>query len=130
MGVQICYEIIFPGRVIDRSDRPSWLLTVSNDAWFGRDGPPQHFAQARLRAIEEGMPIVRATPTGITGVIDARGQVVAVLPQHVAQVLYAPLPTPAPPTPFARAGHLTTLLFGLLLIALAVLPGLRRPPSE
>jgi apolipoprotein N-acyltransferase len=123
MGVQICYEIIFPARVIDAADRPDWLLTVSNDAWFGGDGPPQHFAQARMRAIEEGMPIVRATPTGITGVIDARGGVVATLPRHVEQVLQVQLPAAQPPTAFARLGHLTTLLFGMLLVAFALAPG-------
>lgn len=124
MGVQICYEIIFPARVVDAADRPAWLLVVSNDAWFGGDGAPQHFAQARLRAIEEGLPVVRATPTGITGVIDAHGGVRATLPRFTAQVLGAKLPGALPPTLFARFGHMTTLLLGLLLAASAF--GLRR----
>ncbi|MGL4542428.1 MAG: apolipoprotein N-acyltransferase, partial [Polymorphobacter sp.] len=116
MGVQICYEIIFPGRVVDAADRPAWLLTVSNDAWFGADGAPQHFAQARLRAIEEGLPVVRSTPTGITGIIDAHGGVVGALPQLQPGVLHGLLPSPLPPTLFARFGHLLTALLGLLLL--------------
>jgi len=127
MGVQICYEIIFPAQVIDAADRPAWLLTISNDAWFGADGPPQHFAQARLRAIEEGLPVVRATPTGISGIIDARGGVVAALPHLTEGVVEGVLPAPLPATPFARLGHLTTLLFGLLLVALAIIDARRKP---
>ena len=120
VGAAICYEIIFGGAVIDRADRPAWILTISNDAWFGTSGPPQHWAQARLRAIEEGLPVVRSTPTGITGIIDARGGVVAALPAHVEAVLHATIPAALPPTPFARFGHLTSLLFGLLLAAAGV----------
>ena len=71
MGGQICYEIVFSGEVVDRANRPDFLFNPSNDAWFGAWGPPQHFAQARLRALEEGMPIIRATPTGISALIDA-----------------------------------------------------------
>jgi apolipoprotein N-acyltransferase len=130
MGVQICYEIIFPARVIDARDRPAWLLTISNDAWFGADGPPQHFAQAQLRAIEEGVPVVRVTPTGISGIIDARGGVIAKLPQLQAGVLHGVLPSPLPPTLFARFGHAMTLAFGLLLAGLALLSGRRRGHSK
>jgi apolipoprotein N-acyltransferase len=62
-GLQICYEIIFSGEVVDRAHRPDFIFNPSNDAWFGAWGPPQHLAQARLRAIEEGLPVIRATPT-------------------------------------------------------------------
>ena len=72
-GFQICYEIIFSGEVVDRANRPDFLFNPSNDAWFGRWGPPQHLAQARLRAAEEGLPVIRSTPTGISALIDARG---------------------------------------------------------
>jgi apolipoprotein N-acyltransferase len=72
-GFQLCYEIIFSGEVVDRENRPAFLFNPSNDAWFGAFGPPQHLAQARLRALEEGLPILRSTPTGISAVIDARG---------------------------------------------------------
>ena len=73
--MQICYEIIFPGAVVDRAHRPEWIVNVSNDAWYGPSGPPQHLAQARLRAIEERLPVARATPTGISAMIDADGAV-------------------------------------------------------
>ena len=78
VGFQICYEIIFSGEVVDRANRPDFIFNPSNDAWFGRWGPPQHLAQARLRAVEEGLPVIRSTPTGISAVIDADGRVVAV----------------------------------------------------
>ena len=71
VGFQLCYEIIFSGEVVDRGDRPDFIFNPSNDAWFGRWGPPQHLAQARLRAAEEGLPVIRSTPTGISAVIDA-----------------------------------------------------------
>lgn len=126
VGFQICYEIIFSGRVIDRRHRPLFLFNPSNDAWFGGWGPPQHMAQARLRAIEEGVAIVRATPTGISGVIDPQGRLIARSGLHTQAVIDARLPAPAPPTPFARAGNLLPALLALLLGALAVVFRLRR----
>ena len=118
MGVQVCYEIIFSGRVIDRRDRPRFLFNPSNDAWFGRWGPPQHLAQARLRAIEEGLPVVRATPTGISAVIDAHGRLLAQLPWRTAGALELPLPDALVPPLFARAGNWLPLLLGLVLAAI------------
>ncbi|WP_239018221.1 apolipoprotein N-acyltransferase [Sphingomonas flavalba] len=123
VGVQICYEIIFPGQVIDPRHRPRMLFNPSNDAWFGRWGPPQHLAQARLRAIEEGMPVVRSTPTGISAVIDAEGRLRASLPHETAGFIELRLPPTAAPTPFARAGNLLSLAFALLLVAFAVVIG-------
>lgn len=120
MGAQICYEIVFSGEVVDRANRPDFLFNPSNDAWFGAFGPPQHFAQARLRALEEGLPIVRSTPTGISGLIDAQGRIVARLPQHEEGVLDIRLPAPAAATPFAMLGNLLPLAFALLLIAGAI----------
>ena len=119
-GVQVCYEIIFSGQVVDRADRPDFIFNPSNDAWFGGWGPPQHLAQARLRAIEEGLPIVRATPTGISAVIDSGGNVLASLPLGTAGAIDARLPRPAPPTLFARFGNLLPFAFALLLIAAAI----------
>ncbi len=119
-GIQICYEIIFPAEVVDKADRPAWLLNVSNDAWFGPSGPPQHLAQARLRAIEEGLPVARATPTGISALVDARGQVLQSVAPHVMGVISGRLPAALPPTPFARFGHWTSFAFGLLLSAAAL----------
>jgi len=119
-GFQLCYEIIFSGEVVDRRDRPAFLFNPSSDAWFGRWGPPQHLAQARLRALEEGLPVLRATPTGISAVIDSDGRLVASLPWHRRGVIDASLPGPRPPTPFARFGNLLPLLFALLLAGAAI----------
>ena len=117
VGFQLCYEIIFSGHVVDEKNRPGFIFNPSNDAWFGRWGPPQHLAQARLRAAEEGLPVLRSTPTGISAVIDARGKVVRSLPWRQAGVIDAVLPpaSNAPP-PFARFGNAIPLALGLLLI--------------
>jgi apolipoprotein N-acyltransferase len=102
----ICYEVIFPGAVIDRADRPGWILNVTNDAWFGiSSGPHQHFASARMRAVEEGLPLVRAANTGISGVVDGYGNIVARLGLGLEGVVDAPLPPPLPPTIFSRWGN-------------------------
>jgi apolipoprotein N-acyltransferase len=119
VGFQLCYEIIFSGEVVDRKNRPAFLFNPSNDAWFGRWGPPQHLAQARLRALEEGMPILRSTPTGVSAVIDGEGRLLHSLPWRTAGVIDATLPAPKPPTLFARAGNLMPFLFALLLVLIA-----------
>jgi apolipoprotein N-acyltransferase len=124
VGFQLCYEIIFSGEVVDRSNRPRFLFNPSNDAWFGAWGPPQHLAQARLRAVEEGLPVLRATPTGISAVVDSDGRLLASLPWRRAGVIDSRLPAARPPTPFARFGNLLPLIFALLLVALAI--GARR----
>ncbi|KKC27181.1 apolipoprotein N-acyltransferase [Sphingomonas sp. SRS2] len=125
-GMQVCYEIIFSGQVIDRANRPDFLFNPSNDAWFGRWGPPQHLAQARLRAAEEGMPIIRSTPTGISAVIDADGRLLHSLPWKKAGAIEATLPGPRPATPFARFGNLLPLLFAALLIAGGIAIAMKR----
>jgi len=122
-GIQICYEIIFSGQVVDRANRPDFIFNPSNDAWFGAWGPPQHLALARLRALEEGLPVIRATPTGISAVIDAGGRVLASLPLGAAGAIDARLPRAAPPTPFARLGNLLSFAFALLLVAAAIAVG-------
>ncbi|HEX8621574.1 MAG TPA: apolipoprotein N-acyltransferase [Allosphingosinicella sp.] len=119
-GFQLCYEIIFSGQVVDRDHRPGFLFNPSNDAWFGAWGPPQHLAQARLRALEEGLPVLRATPTGISAVIDADGRLLARLPWRKAGVIDSRLPAAKAPTPFARLGNVLPLLFALLLVVLAL----------
>jgi apolipoprotein N-acyltransferase len=126
VGVQICYEIIFSGQVIDRNDRPDFLFNPSNDAWFGSWGPPQHLAQARLRAIEEGLPVVRATPTGISAIIDADGRIVDSIPMHTAGRIDARMPPARAPTFFARHGNIVPVGFAMLLMLLAVAIGWRR----
>lgn len=127
MGVQICYEIIFSGQVVDRANRPAFLFNPSNDAWFGSWGPVQHLAQARLRALEEGLPVIRSTPTGISAVIDARGHVLRSLPHNRAGFLDSGLPPPLPPTLFARVGNVAPLVLMLLLLCTAI--ALRRGKS-
>ncbi|MET1112899.1 MAG: apolipoprotein N-acyltransferase [Allosphingosinicella sp.] len=119
-GFQLCYEIIFSGEVVDRKNRPAFLFNPSNDAWFGAWGPPQHLAQARLRALEEGLPVLRATPTGISAVIDADGRLLHSLKLGAAGVIDTRLPAAKAPTPFARFGNLLSLLFALILAALAM----------
>ena len=117
VGLQICYEMIFSGHVVDRANRPDFLFNPSNDAWFGAWGPPQHLAQARLRAIEEGLPVVRSTPTGISAVVDADGHVLKALPWREAGTIDAHLPAAKPPTLFARQGNILPAAFALLLLS-------------
>src|SRR5690606_19067184 len=105
-GIQICYEIVFSGEVVHRSARPDYIFNPSNDGWFGPFGPPQHLAQARMRAIEEGLPVLRATTTGISAVIDARGVVRDHLPTDEAGRIDGLVPPALPPTVFARLGNL------------------------
>jgi Apolipoprotein N-acyltransferase len=93
VGPLICYEIIFPGRIVDRAHRPQWLLNLTNDGWFGTSsGPYQHFTTARLRAVEEGLPIVRAANTGISGLIDPYGRVLTQIDLGKSAVRDVPLP--------------------------------------
>ena len=123
MGVQVCYEIIFSGEVADRAHRPDFIFNPSNDAWFGRWGPPQHLAQARLRAAEEGIPIIRATPTGISAVVDADGRLLKSLPWHAAGRIDTAIPAARAPTLFARLGNVIPLVLGFLLIAAGIAAG-------
>ena len=113
----ICYEAIFP-RHLRTETRPDWIMQVTNDAWFGDvSGPFQHFAQARLRAIEQGLPMVRVANTGISSVIDARGGVQAQLDLGVEGFIDAPLPGALPPTFYARFGDWPMLgVLALLLL--------------
>ncbi|WP_156483467.1 apolipoprotein N-acyltransferase, partial [Sphingobium chlorophenolicum] len=120
MGVQICYEIIFSGQVVDEANRPAFLFNPSNDAWFGSWGPVQHLAQARLRALEEGIPIIRSTPTGVSAVVDARGHILSRIGHHRAGFLDTALPPALPPTLFSRLGNWAPFAFMLALILLAI----------
>jgi apolipoprotein N-acyltransferase len=127
VGFDVCYEIIFSGHVVDQSNRPEFIFNASNDAWYGSWGPPQHLAQARLRAAEEGLPVLRATPTGISAVIDGRGNVVKSLPWRTAGVIDAVLPAAAKSPPlFARFGNVIPILLGFLLIAGGIVLGRKR----
>jgi apolipoprotein N-acyltransferase len=119
-GLQVCYEIIFSGQVVDRDNRPDFIFNPSNDAWFGSWGPPQHLAQARLRAIEEGLPVIRSTPTGISAVIDANGAVRASVPMGQSGRIDSPLPRAKAPTLFARYGNVLPLGLALILLLSAI----------
>ncbi len=120
----LCYEIIFPAELMPRGDRPGWLLNLTNDGWFGiSTGPYQHLEQARLRAIETGLPLVRAANTGISAVIDPLGRTIELLPLGAEGVLDSPLPQPVAPPLYARTGDLPVGL--LLVLALAGFIGLR-----
>jgi apolipoprotein N-acyltransferase len=125
VGVQICYEIIFSGRVTDRANRPAFLFNPSNDGWFGAWGPPQHLAQARLRAIEEGLPVLRATTTGISAVIDAQGVVRRSIARHEPGRIDGIVPPALPATPFARFGNRLPLIWAMVLLSLCLV-ALRR----
>jgi apolipoprotein N-acyltransferase len=134
VGIQICYEIVFSGQVVDRTNRPDFIFNPSNDAWYGTWGPPQHLAQTRLRALEEGLPVVRSTPTGISAIIDADGRIVESLPLGKAGRIDGFLPQAKAPTLFASYGNILPLSFAALLIALslsmALLPLARRRASR
>ncbi|MEJ2407814.1 MAG: apolipoprotein N-acyltransferase [Novosphingobium sp.] len=119
-GIQICYEIIFSGKVTDPLNRPDYIYNPSNDGWFGSWGPPQHLAQARLRAIEEGVPVLRSTTTGISAVIDADGIVRHSIPLHTAGRIDGRIPPPHAPTLFARYGNALPLALAALLGLCAV----------
>jgi apolipoprotein N-acyltransferase len=126
-GVQVCYEITFAGQVVDRANRPDYLFNPSNDGWFGRFGPPQHLGQARMRAIEEGLPILRATVNGISAVIDAHGVLRAHLAtSHVPGRIDAVVPRALPPTWFARFGNVLSLAWAIAILALSLLVRRRR----
>ncbi|ABC64948.1 apolipoprotein N-acyltransferase [Erythrobacter litoralis] len=115
-GFQICYEIVFSGQTVDPDSRPDYLFNPSNDGWFGAWGPPQHFAQARMRAIEEGLPVIRATTTGISGVIDADGVVRASIGKGEMDRLTGTIPPARAPTWFARMGNALALLWAALFL--------------
>ena len=103
----ICYEAIFPADIAMRGDRPGWIVNLTNDGWFGiSTGPYQHLQQARLRAVEQGLPVVRAANTGISAVIDPTGRLVARLGLGIEGVLDSNLPSAIPPTVYARTGDI------------------------
>lgn len=121
----ICYEAIFPRDVAAAPSRPDWLLQVTNDAWFGSfSGPQQHLAQARMRTIEQGLPMIRVANTGISAVIDAGGRVLAELPLNETGFLDHRVPPALAPPLYARLGDWPALLAMAVLFALGL--GMRR----
>ena len=115
----ICYEMIFPDAVVPANRRPDWILQITNDAWFGGfAGPRQHLAQARIRAIEQGLPVVRAANTGISAAIDAQGRVLARIPLQTEGYRDIRLPAALPPTLYARHGDVPAMSLVVLVFFL------------
>ncbi|VAV89746.1 Apolipoprotein N-acyltransferase / Copper homeostasis protein CutE [hydrothermal vent metagenome] len=115
----VCYEIGFPGQVVDQNNRPGWIVNVTNDGWFGKTaGPYQHLAQARFRAIEQGLPIVRAANTGISAVIDPFGKIVDSIQLGTSGIMDVKLPNPREPTVYTRYGNWAAVaqIVGMLII--------------
>lgn len=128
VGPLICYEVIFPGEIVAPGARPGWLVNITNDAWFGESaGPYQHFSQVRMRAVEQGLPLVRSANSGISAMIDPYGRVVESLPLHGRGVIDTQLPDALEPTLYARLGDLL-LLF--LLVAASAAAWYGRPPAN
>ena len=126
----ICYEIIFPGELSAgesrANSRPGWIVNVTNDGWFGNSsGPYQHLQQARVTAVEEGLPVVRAANTGISAVIDPLGRIVASLPLASEGVLDAPLPRSIGAPIYARFGDLPAAVLILIACVISVRGRLR-----
>jgi apolipoprotein N-acyltransferase len=120
----ICYEAIFPGAAVPPGERPGWLVNVTNDGWFGiSSGPFQHFQQARVLAIAEGLPLVRAANTGISAVIDPVGRIIGALPLGIEGVLDSRLPVAIEPTIYSRYGSYLVIL---MLVGSVILVGRRR----
>jgi apolipoprotein N-acyltransferase len=126
----ICYEVIFPHAVIDPAGpRPGWFVNITDDSWFGPwAGPEQHLLSARVRAIEEGLPIARAANTGISALIDPLGRVRARLGLNNMGVVDTALPRALAPPPYARFGDLVFLIF--LVIAILTVSYLNRPRNR
>ena len=123
----ICYEAVFPGDVAARDDRAGWMINLTNDGWFGiSTGPYQHLQQARLRAIEEGLPLVRAANTGVSAVIDPMGRIVARLGLGVEGVLDSGLPAAIKPTIYARLGDIPAAV----AVAVALIIVIRRRAAK
>ncbi|MGY8985019.1 MAG: apolipoprotein N-acyltransferase, partial [Sphingomonadales bacterium] len=119
-GVLVCYEIIFPGNIVGK-ERPQWLLNVTNDSWFGDSpGPYQHFSMARMRAVEEGLPLVRSAGTGISAVIDPWGRVLKKLSLGEPGKLDSKLPkrieNPTFYSQFGDLSFLSIIFFSLLIL--------------
>jgi apolipoprotein N-acyltransferase len=120
----ICYEVIFPAAVTGPGARPRWLLNVTNDAWFGvSTGPYQHLASARLRTVEEGLPMIRAANTGVSAVIDAYGRVLASLDMQQQGIIDHRLPAARGATPYSRWGDWTLLALVGFLVAMLFVGG-------
>ncbi|MBS0244770.1 MAG: apolipoprotein N-acyltransferase, partial [Proteobacteria bacterium] len=130
----ICYEAIFPAKVVQSAERPAALINVTNDGWFGdTTGPRQHFHQARVRAVEEGVPVIRSANNGISAVIDPVGRVVAKLDLDAVGTVDSDLPTALSPTLYSRLGDgpfFCCLIVLLAWLALSKGPSSQRAPRK
>ena len=127
LGPLICYEAIFPAAIVQGAERPQVLLNVTNDGWFGNTtGPRQHFHQTRVRAVEEGLPILRAANNGISAIIDANGRVLARTAKDEVATLDGSIPASLPPPPYARFGD---AIFGAMLLAAIFVAVILRQPG-
>ena len=130
VGPMICYEAVYTGELVDRTDRPAWLVNVTNDAWFGNSsGPRQHLAAARFRAVEEGLPLMRAANTGISAGFDAHGRELGRLGMGRTGTLALALPGALAPTPFARFGLLIPGVLATAAVIVGFLASSRRRSS-
>jgi apolipoprotein N-acyltransferase len=121
VGPLICYEAIFSGEIVDPDDRPMWLVNITNDAWFGNStGPRQHLAAARMRAVEEGLPLLRAANTGISAAFDARGHELGRIDLDTSGTLSVMLPGALPPTLYARLGLWLPTIAGFVALSAAL----------
>ena len=119
----ICYEAIFSHQIVNEADRPDWMVNITNDAWFGNStGPRQHLAAARLRSVEEGLPLMRAANTGISAAFDSYGRELARLGMNEPGYLDVRLPGKLPPTLYSRLGLPLPLGLGVLGIAIGLIP--------
>ena len=135
----ICYEVIFPDEIMPKnsSQRPQWLVNITNDNWFGNSGGPyQHLAIARMRAIEQGLPLLRAANSGISAVISPYGSVLKSLPLGVYKVIDGNLPKAIAPTFYALYGETIAVILFIIFLLLALLVNhasiftRRRPPHQ
>jgi apolipoprotein N-acyltransferase len=116
----ICYEVLFPSNVVRENQRPQWILNVTNDGWYGRtSGPYQHLAIARVRAIEEGLPLVRAANTGVSAVIDPLGRIARMLPLGTTGIIDSVLPPALQSTFYARHGQTPFLVMCIAILGFA-----------
>lgn len=120
-GSLVCYEIIFSGGVVDKKNRPEWLINVTNDGWYGLSaGPYQHLGMAKMRAVEEGLPVVRSANTGISAVFDGNGRMLGSLPLGTEGVLDVALPRALQPTFYAQFGVIIPIGMCLFILLFCV----------
>jgi apolipoprotein N-acyltransferase len=126
-GLLICYEAIFPDRLVETEHRPDWIINVTNDAWFGRSvGPYQHLAQVRMRAVEHNLPIARAANSGISAIMDGGGRYIARSLLDTEAAISGPLPRAGAQTVFASRGRMPAALAALAAALLLVFAVARR----